>query len=286
MAEPCSPTPTGSSPGIRPRRPRERPGVELFVGVAPRLPSGEPRRGRGTRAGYGSTSTGPTALDALWSFLAERPCHLLIASGGSGGVHAYRQLDQPLPAAADQRPADVREPIERAHAGSSARSAPTPTGDPTSPTPLPARSRLLRLAGTINHKSGAWAWVLEADLALPAYRIEALVGDLPDPPGASPPRNASRRAPSKDPYKRIPPPSTSGGSPGSPVPPGGLVYCPAAAHPDRTHPAASPPPRQRLVLPRSACGARGAIYDLASVIHGGPWGARCAARTSRAPAHA
>ena len=40
----------------------------------------------------------PDRLDALWAFLAERPCQLLIASGGSGGVHAYWQLAEPLPA--------------------------------------------------------------------------------------------------------------------------------------------------------------------------------------------
>jgi len=31
----------------------------------------------------------PDQLPALWAFLAERPCHLLVESGGSGGVHAY-----------------------------------------------------------------------------------------------------------------------------------------------------------------------------------------------------
>ena len=40
----------------------------------------------------------PDRLGALWSFLAERPCHLLIQSGGSGGVHAYWKLAAPLPA--------------------------------------------------------------------------------------------------------------------------------------------------------------------------------------------
>jgi hypothetical protein len=37
-------------------------------------------------------------LHALWAFLAERPCHLLIDSGGSGGAHAYFKLAEPLPA--------------------------------------------------------------------------------------------------------------------------------------------------------------------------------------------
>ena len=58
----------------------------------------------------------PGQLNALWAFLAERPCHLLIASGGSGGVHAYWKLTQPLPATRlDERTGEVSEPIERAN---------------------------------------------------------------------------------------------------------------------------------------------------------------------------
>src|SRR5581483_4466175 len=37
----------------------------------------------------------PGQLHALWAFLAERPCHLLIESGGSGGCHAYFRLAEP-----------------------------------------------------------------------------------------------------------------------------------------------------------------------------------------------
>ena len=40
----------------------------------------------------------PGQLHTLWAFLAERPCQLLVESGGSGGVHAYWKLTQPLPA--------------------------------------------------------------------------------------------------------------------------------------------------------------------------------------------
>ena len=58
----------------------------------------------------------PGELPALWALLAERPCHLLIESGGSGGVHAYWKLDEPL-AATRRRPGtgEVIEPIERAN---------------------------------------------------------------------------------------------------------------------------------------------------------------------------
>ena len=40
----------------------------------------------------------PEQLPRLWAFLAERPCHLLAASGGSGGAHAYWRLREPLDA--------------------------------------------------------------------------------------------------------------------------------------------------------------------------------------------
>ena len=40
----------------------------------------------------------PGELPALWALLAERPCHLLIESGGSGGAHAYWKLAEPLAA--------------------------------------------------------------------------------------------------------------------------------------------------------------------------------------------
>ena len=39
----------------------------------------------------------PDGLPALWTFLAERPCHLLVESS-AGHAHAYWKLDRPLPA--------------------------------------------------------------------------------------------------------------------------------------------------------------------------------------------
>ena len=131
----------------------------------------------------------------------------------------------------------------------------------------------MRLAGTINGKTGAYARIVEADLALPAYPIGQLVGDLPDP---APP---SRRAPaatgtSRDPYKRISPPRV-------------LREARRDRRPARRarvaarHPARGPQPvvlgrdqpRAGVALPRRRVAGRGgAIYDLASVLLGGPWG--------------
>ena len=78
---------------------------EAFVGVAPRI------RRRGDKHAVAHSRflwvdvDRPGELPALWALLAERPCHLLIESGGSGGAHAYWKLDAPLAATGpDRRP--------------------------------------------------------------------------------------------------------------------------------------------------------------------------------------
>ena len=113
---------------------------------------------------------------------------------------------------------------------------------------------------------------MEADLALPPYPVEQLVGDLPDP---APPaqRRPGRVAKSSDPYKRINPPEYFETLAGIIVPRDGLVSCPAPDHEDR-HPSCSvgASPDQGWCCHSGSCGARGAIYDLASVLLGGPWG--------------
>jgi hypothetical protein len=133
----------------------------------------------------------------------------------------------------------------------------------------------MRLAGTTNHKNGRPAHLLQADLALEPYTIHALVGDLPDPqPPASPPRARSREPGAGDPYKQIAPPEYFRRLAHITVPAhGGLVRCPAPGHTD-THPSCNvgATPEQGWCCHSASCGARGAIYDLASVLHGGPWG--------------
>ena len=130
----------------------------------------------------------------------------------------------------------------------------------------------MRLAGSVNGKTGAHARILEADLALPAYPIRQLVGDLPDPVPPAPPRVHA-----------------SGDQPGS-VQADQPARVLRAARRDR-RPArrarAAARRRTRTANPSCSvgadasqgwrchaggCGARGAIYDLASVLLGGPWG--------------
>jgi len=268
------------------------PRIELFAGVAPRVrPVGNRDAVLSTRWLWVDIDR-PERLDVLWSFLSERPCHLLIASGGSGGVHAYWRLDEPLPAHWLHPDGQASEPIDRAlrrivHAlGTDDKGRPN-VADPQ----CAERARLMRIAGTVNFKSGSWARVLEADLALDPYPVDDLVGDLADPAG--PQRTLKRRqeGESDDPYKRIPPPEYFKRLAGISVAGGRLVSCPVPGHRDR-HPSCSvgTAPEQGWCCHSASCGARGAIYDLASVLEGGPWGqqlrgaafARARARVIRA----
>ena len=74
------------------------PREEAFVGVAPRTgPHGSKDAVAHTRFLWLDVDK-PDRLPALWDFLAERPCQLLCESAGSGGVHCYWKLAEPLPA--------------------------------------------------------------------------------------------------------------------------------------------------------------------------------------------
>ena len=212
----------------------------------------------------------PDGLPALWAFVAERPCHLLIESS-AGHAHAYWKLDRPLPATVlIESTGELVEPIERAHLRLIHHLGTGADGKPNVADPACAeRSRVMRLAGSVNGKTGAHARILEADLALPAYPIRQLVGDLPDPAPAS--RARARENSLTDPYKRIGPREYFERLAGIVVPRDGLVNCPA--HEDRV-PSCSvgTDASQGWRCHAGGCGARGAIYDLASVLLGGPWG--------------
>lgn len=215
----------------------------------------------------------PSQLHVLWAFLAERPCHLLVETGGSGGVHAYWKLTEPLAATrVVEATGELVEPIERAHLRLIHHLGVDAGGKPNVADPACAeRSRVMRLAGTINGKTGAYARILEADLALPGYPIRQLVGDLSEPAPPVAPR--ARGGDSSDPYKRIGPREYFERLAGVVVPRDGLVCCPAAGHEDR-NPSCSvgTDASQGWRCHAGGCGARGAIYDLASVLLGGPWG--------------
>jgi len=249
---------------------------EAFVGVAPRV------RSRGDKHAIAHTRflwvdvDRPERLEALWALLAERPCHMLIASGGSGGAHAYWKLTEPLSATrVEPATGELVESIERAHLRLIHALGVDGDGRPdVADVACKERSRVMRLAGSVNYKSGEHARIVDADFALPAYRVEQLVGDLPDPSPARTPVSPARRPfPAEDPYKRIAPPQYFQRLTGITVARNGLVRCPVPAHEDR-HPSCSvgAEPEQGWCCHAASCGARGSIYDLASVLGGGPWG--------------
>jgi hypothetical protein len=170
-------------------------GEEVFLAPTIRSePRGEKQAVRASRWLWVDVDQ-PGRLHALWAFLAERPCHLLVESGGSGGVHAYWKLSEPLRATrVVEATGELVEAIERANLRLVHHLGVGTDGKPEVADPACAeRSRVMRLAGTVNGKTGAFARIVEADFALPPYPIEQLVGGLPDPPPLAGAARPSRR---------------------------------------------------------------------------------------------
>ena len=256
-------------------------------------PSARRRAATSTRsarpASCGSTSTSPAQLPALWAFLAERPCHLLVESGGSGRRRTPTgSSTEPLPATrVIEATGELVEPIERAHLRLIHHLGIGADGKPNVADPACAeRSRVMRLAGSVNGKTGAHARILEADLALPGYPIRQLVGDLPDP------RRRSRRAPStrgrraRTRTSGSARASTSSGSPGS----SSRATGSCAARPPATRtgiPSCSVGTRREpgVALPRRRLrGARARSTTSPRCCSAGRGARSCAARRSSAPA--
>jgi hypothetical protein len=236
-------------------------GEEVFVGPAERERP-EPGKGAVERSSWLWVEIDrPGELGRLWAFLAERPCQLIVESAGSGGVHAYWRLSEPLPALTlKAETGEVCEWIERANR----RLAAALGADPVSVN----RDRLLRLAGTVNHKTGNSARILYADFRSPGWPVARLVGDLADP------RPATRRVapPARlDDLELIPAPVYYERITGMSAGRDGRVRCPAAWHEDRNPSARvwEEPGRGWYCF---SCGAGGGIYQLASVFLGGPYG--------------
>jgi hypothetical protein len=229
---------------------------------------------------------GADGLPAVRRLLRDKPAHLVVESAGSGGVHCYWRLRSPLPARADAtgstRPAGERaertmtDAIEAAHErlifalGFAWRgSTPVPT---VADRACKDRSRVMRLAGTVNGKTGRHARVIWADLALAPWSVRELVGELPDPPKPKRVRASAQRLTNHDdPYKRIAPAEYFLRLARIEVPEHRLVSCPNPAHGDTT-PSCHVGSDAGEGWCCFGCGAAGAIYDLASVLLGGPTG--------------
>jgi hypothetical protein len=245
------------------RRFAEGPREERFVGVTSRTERSGDREHVSESDWLWIDIDEQDRLEGLYAFLAQRPCHMLVSSGGSRGVHCYWRLDRPLPAVhLDGRTGEVSESIERANLRLVNRlGADRACRD---------RARLLRVAGSPNHKRGEWARIVQADLALPAYRLAELVGDLPDED-----RSWLRRPPMPaehdDPYRRIPAAEYMVRLAGRKPNREGMVRCPAPGHADE-HPSCSVTGPNPECWHCQSCGAAGGIYDLASIMLGGPYG--------------
>jgi hypothetical protein len=232
---------------------------------------------------------GRDGLAAVRRLLHEKPAHLVLESAGSGGVHCYWRLRSPLDARTEKiRPAGANDWTGWLTAGATNQTiecaherlihalgwewkdgAPRPT---VADRACRDRSRVMRLAGTVNGKTGNHARIVWADLALAPWALKDLIGDLPDAPK---PKAARKRASlpidHDDPYKRIAPVEYFHRLAGIAVPQHGLVSCPSPAHTDQT-------PSCHVGMDADegwhcfGCDAGGTIYDLASVLLGGPTG--------------
>jgi hypothetical protein len=191
-------------------------------------------------------------LSRLVSF-EPRPC-LIVSSGGSGGAHGYWRLSRRLPG--------------RALEAANAQLARALDGDGA----VKDRGRLMRLPGTINGKSGRPCRLLLADLRPQRHDPDVLLG--PDSAPLAPPvaPGAARRiAGVADPLRDVDPATYFSALCGVEPGPGGLVHCPLPDHEDRT-PSCRLYPGAQQGWWCFGCSRGGRVYDLASLLLGGPWG--------------
>lgn len=195
----------------------------------------------------------PANVERLWRF-AHRP-HMVVASGGSGGVHAYWVLERPVPGAAAE--------------SANRRLAEALGGDRQSTN----RARIMRLPGTRNRKRHppSWCRVVMCDLARPGYDVGELCEGLADPHEGAARAGTVGYGEADDPFKRIPAVEYFQRLAGLEVPRDRRVSCPHPDYPDRD-PSCHVGGRDEFAFKCHSCGVAGAIYDLASIVEGGPWG--------------
>ncbi len=181
--------------------------------------------------------------------------HLWVASGG--GLHAYWRLDRELPA----------EEIESCNRRLAARV----DGDLS----CTDRGRIMRLPGTVNQKRGKWCRVAGMDLTREAVDPDRLRAHLRDPAPPRPPRRTVRRTVGgeRDELALVAPPDYFRALTHVDVPEGGgHIDCPLPDHDERTASCHVWPDAERGWW-CFGCSRGGGIYDLASLLAGGPSGA-------------
>ena len=248
-------------------------GEEVFLAPAVRAqPRGDKHAVSETRFLWVDVDR-PDGLPALWTFLAERPCHLLIESS-AGHAHAYWKLDRPLPATRGDR-------VDRRAGRADRARAPAADPPPRDRRGRQAERRRPGVRGAVEGDAARRQRERQDRRARPDPRGRPRAARLPDraarrrparsDPGDTRHAPAATPATAADPYKRIGPREYFERLAGIVVPRDGLVHCPA--HEDRI-PSCSvgTDASQGWRCHAGTCGARGAIYDLASVLLGGPWG--------------
>jgi hypothetical protein len=190
----------------------------------------------------------------LGRLAALRP-HLTVHSGG--GVHCYWRLCEEL------EPAEI-ESLNR-------RLCRLVGGDAT----CTDRGRIMRLPGSFNGKRGRWCRVLKADRSRHALDPEQVRRAIPDPepPTPAPRRDGYRGGPAlDDELVLVDPPAYFRALCALEVPEaGGMIRCPLPDH-DDSHSSCQVFAEAERGWWCYGCGRGGRIYDLASLLAGGPWG--------------
>ena len=208
---------------------------------------------------------GRGGLPAVHELLRRTPAQLVVESAGSGGVHCYWRLRSPLESDAIE---EAHERLIYALGYDLRDGRPVPT---VADAACKDRSRVMRLAGTVNGKSGRCARIVSADVAHPGWALDELLAGLPATPRPSVRARAQTPLVHDDPYKQIAPAEYFRRLAGIEVPASGLVRCPSPTHDDAT-------PSCHVGRDASegfcchGCGIGGAIYDLASALEGGATG--------------
>ena len=187
---------------------------DLFAGVAPRCERHGGRDAIKHISVLWADCDGPDAVAALRRF-RPRP-GMVVRTGTNENCHAYWSLLNPVTP-------DVAERANRRlahHLGADPRSTDA--------------ARILRPPGTFNHKHDPPVPVEAAYINVEVYRLDQVVGRLPDPtPAPAPRRPANRpRIADDDPLRHVPPAVYVEALTGRAVGRDGKVACPF--HQDRT----------------------------------------------------